>query len=225
MANKNKNAYALTTLCPIRPGAPKEYPPELEAVQGQTHSACIRYLLQDVFRVSINSPMARALPNTYLSRFYILQDVPYQGYPKILEHLKSEYLVFSANFHGDLEPYLTGMWAAVQPEIGAILRHCWGSEAVHDCADFIAYIKKCQIETTFFFVGSSDEPLDVQLKSLYLKQEFSKFVFENQGRSKEEIQAAFAEFEKRTQPPNTDGPTWVAGAYSLDSVVKGAGKP
>jgi len=223
MPNQSNNAYALTTLCPILPGVPDDLPPEISHMNGQTHSACIRYLLQDVFRVSVNSPMAK-VPNTYLSRFYILQDVPYQGHPAILEHLKSEYLVFSSNFHGDLEPYLEGMWANVKPEIQALLPHCWGSENVRDSASFIAYIRKCQIETTFFFVGSTDEPLDVQLKSLYLKQEFSKFVFENQGKSKEEIQKAFAEFERRTQPVNTDAPTWVAGAYSLDTVVKGAGE-
>jgi hypothetical protein len=222
MANNNGNAYGLTLLCPIQPGVPTDYPPDLENMRGQTNSACIRYLLQDVFRVSENSPMAR-VPNTYLSRFYILQDVGYQGYPAILEHLKSEYMVCEINLHGELEPYLAGMWAEIQPEIMALLRRCWGSETVNDSASFIAYIKKCQIDTTFFFVGSSDESLAVQLKSLYLKQEFSKFVYENQGKSREEIQAAFVEFELRTQPMNTDAPTWVPGAYSLENVVKGAG--
>jgi hypothetical protein len=222
MANKSGNAYGVTTLFPIRPDVPAEYPPDLENMRGQTHSACIRYLLQDVLRVSENSPMAR-VPNTFLSRFYILQDVGYQGYPAILEHLKSEYLVCEINFHGELELYLAGMWAEVQPEIMALLRHCWGSETVRDTESFIAYIKKCQIDTTFFFVGSSDESLAVQLKSLYLKQEFSKFVYENQGNPREQIQAAFAEFELRTQPMNADAPTWVAGAYSLENVVKEAG--
>lgn len=222
MANKSGNAYGLTILFPIRPDVPAEYPPNLEGFKGQTNSACIRYLLQDVFRVSKDSPMAR-VPNTYLSRFYILQDVGYQGYPAILEHLKSEYMVCEINFHGDLEPYLAGMWAAVQPEIMALLQHCWGSETVRDSASFIVYIKKCQIDTTFFFVGSSDDSLAAQLKNLYLKQEFSKFVYANQGRTKEEIQTAFAEFELRTQPMNTDAPTWVPGAYSLEDVVKGAG--
>lgn len=222
MPNKNGNAYGLTALFPIRPDVPAEYPANLENMRGQTNSACIRYLLQDVFRVSVNSPMAR-VPNTYLSRFYILQDVGYQGYPTILEHLKSEYMVCEINFHGELEPYLAAMLAEVQAEIMALLRHCWGWETVRDSASFIAYVKKCQIDTTFFFVGSSDESLAVQLKSLYLKQEFSKFVYETQGKPVEEIQAAFMEFELRTQPMNADAPTWVPGAYRLEDVVKGAG--
>src|SRR5579862_6246023 len=179
MANTSGNAYALTLLCPIRHGVPNQCP---DGMAGQTHADIVRYLLQDVIRVSIDSPMAK-VPNTYLSRFYILNDLPYQGKPAILEHLRNNYLVFSANFHGKLEPWLEGMWRAVESDVRAVLQHCFGFEQVHDSASFIAYIKKCQVETTFFFNGSTDEPLAAQLKNLYIKQEFSKFVFENQGNS------------------------------------------
>jgi hypothetical protein len=162
------------------------------------------------------------VPNTYLSRFYILNDVPYQGYPTTLEHLKSQYLVFSANFHGELEDYLTGMWKVVEKEIRALLQYCYGFEKVHDAASFIEYIRKCQVETTFFFVGSTDEPLAVQLKNLYLRQEFREFVYENQGRAPAEIQAAFERFLARTRPDDLTGPTWQPGAYSLEKAVVGA---
>ena len=152
----------------------------------------------------------------------------YQGHPAVLEHLKSNYLVFSANFYGELEAWLEGMWKAIEPEIRELLQYCFGFENVRDSASFIAYIKKCQVETTFFFNGSTDEPLAVQLKNLYLKQEFSKFVYANQGNSPETIQANFQEFVRTTQPDNIAGPTWKPGAYSLDNVVtrlkaKGAG--
>ena len=223
MANKSKNAYALTLLCPIRAGVPAQ--PE-KGMEGQTHAACLRNQLQEV-RVSEDSPMA-LVPNTYLSRFYVLTDVPYQGKPANLEYLKSDYLVFSSNFHGELEPYIEGMWKAIEPEIRSILQHCYGFETVRDGASFIAYIRKCQVTTTFFFDGSGDEPVAAQLKSLYLKQEFSKFAFENQGKSPREMQAAFGEFVKRTKPENLDGPTWRPGSYKLEKVVgnsiaKGAG--
>jgi hypothetical protein len=218
MANKNGNAYGLTLLCPIRHGVPDRCPDGLE---GQTSAACVRYLLQDVMRVSEGSPMAQ-VPNTYLSRFYILNDVPYQGYPTTLEHLKSRYLVFSANFHGELEDYLRGMWNMVEAEIRALLQYCYGFEKVRDVASFIEYIRKCQVETTFFFVGSTDEPLAAQLKNLYLRQEFREFVYENQGRSPAEIQAAFEKFVARTQPDNLSAPTWQPGAYSLEKAVVGA---
>jgi hypothetical protein len=216
MANKSGNAYALTILCPIRHGVPTTC---AEGMEGQTHAACLRNELQQV-RVSESSPMA-LVPNTYLSRFYILTDVPYQGKPAIREHLKSNYLVFSVNFHGDLEPYLEGMWKAIEPAIRAILDHCFGFETVKTAAHFIQYIKSCQVTTTFFFNGSTDEQVAAQLKNLYIKQEFSKFAFENQGKTPRELQAAFAEFLKITQPDNLESPTWRAGSYKLEQVVYG----
>ena len=217
MANKSGSAYALTLLCPILQGLPKQAP---EGMDGQTYADLIRYQLQQL-GVNEESPMAR-VPNTYLSRLWVLDDVPYHGRPAILEHLASHYLVFSSNFHGELEDYLKGMWNAVETEIRAILKYCVGFEQrVKDVDTFIKYIKDCQVETTFFFNGSSDEPLEVQLKSLYLKQEFSKFAFENQGRSPAELQTAFRAFVALTQPDNVDRPTWKAGAYHLDRALKG----
>jgi hypothetical protein len=219
MANKSGDAYGLTLLCPIRDGVPKDY---VEGLEGQTHAACLRQLLQGI-RVSEESPMA-LVPNTYLSRFYLLDDVPYQGKPAVREHLKSSYLVFASNFHGELEPYLEGMWAAIEGAVRSLLRHCYGFEAVHDAASFVAYIQKCQVATTFFFNGSSDEPVAAQLKSLYLKQEFSRFALENQGRSPVELQAAFEDFVKRVQPENVENPTWRPGSYKLEKVVFDRGK-
>jgi hypothetical protein len=214
MANKSGNSYALTLLCPILPGVPKECP---EGLEGQPNVACLRYALQKV-RLNQDSPMSR-VPNTYLCRFYILNDVPYQGHPSALEHLKSNYLVFSSNFHGELDDYLTGMWNAVKDEVQFVLGHCVGFDKVRNVKDFIAYIKRCQVNTTFFFNGSTDEPLADQLKNLYIKQEFSKFAFENQGKSARELQQAFQAFVNRTQPGNVANPTWRAGAYYLDRVV------
>src|SRR5438477_3974163 len=209
MANKSDNSYALTMLCPILAGAPPD-----SGTGGETHTTLLRNVLQNL-HLNEESPMAK-VPNTYLCRFWVLGDVPYQGKPAYLEHLKSNYLVFSSNVHGELEPYLEGMWNALKEGALAILRHCVGHETVHDAESFIAYVKKCQVTTTFFFNGSTDEPLAQQLKNLYLKQEFSKFAFENQGKGRADLQQAFLEFVKRTQPANLSGPTWAAGAYHLD---------
>jgi hypothetical protein len=214
MANKSGNAYGLTLLCPILQGLPKKAP---EGMNDQTYADLIRFQLQQL-RVSEGSPMAR-VPNTYLSRLFVLNDVPYQGWPATREHLKSNYLVFSSNFHGELEDYLKGMWSAVELEIRTILQYCVGFDRVTNAATFIDYVKACQVTTTFFFNGSTDEPLAAQLKSLYLKQELSRFAFANQGKSPAELQAAFRAFVARTQPANLARPTWKAGAYHLAQVV------
>ena len=217
MANQNSGdrAYGLTCLCPIKNGAS----PQDSNVSTPTpsYAGSIRDRIQDL-GVNEHSPFSK-VPNTYLCRLYVLNDVFYEGKPAVYEHLKSKYLVFSSNFHGTLEPYLRGMWDAIGEEIKQIWDGCVSFESVDSADAWVNYIKKCQLETTLFFNGSTDDSLEEQLKSLYLKQEFSDFVFENQNKSAEEIQSAFAEFAKRTEPKNLAGPTWRAGAAQLDNVV------
>ena len=215
MANTSGSAYALTLLCPISNDTPNKVPPGME---GQTCANVIRYQLQQL-QLNEDSPMA-SVPNTYLSRLWVLNDVPFQGRPAVLEHLKHSYLVFSSNFYGGLDDYLKGLWKAAKEPILAILPYCIGFPKDPDEASFIEYIKKCQVKTTFFFNGSTDEPLQVQLKGLYLKQELSAFAFGNQGATPAELQAAFLAFLARTKPDRLEGPTWRAGAYHLDRVVK-----
>ena len=219
MANISGKAYGLTMLCPIRSGVAV---PPAAGLEGQTCAAHIRYALQQL-PVGLDSPMTK-VPNTYLCRLFVLDDVHFEGHPATLEHLASAYLVFTANLHGDLDTWLAGLWGNIQNEIRSVLRHCVGFERVSDARSFIDYVKKCQIETTFFFVGSTDAPLAEQLKSLYLKQEFSKFVYANQGKSAVELQAAFAQFVAVTKPAELSGPTWRAGAYSLEDAVVGLTK-
>ncbi len=207
MPDKNGRAYGLTTLCPIKNGGPGS----------QSYAAITRDRLEDL-PLDEDSPMAK-VPNTYLCRFYVLDEVFYEGKPAELDHLKSMYLVFVSDFHGELEPYLKGMWDAASKDVKSIWEHCVAFDKVRDANGFVDYIKKCQAYTTFWFNGSTDDSLAEQLKSLYLKQEFSKFAFENQGKSPQQLQQAFQEFVKRTQPAKLSAPTWRPGAASLESAI------
>ena len=209
MANQSGNAYGLTLLCPIKNGSEND----------QSYSAIVRDRLQDL-PLNTQSPMAK-VPNTYLCRFYVLNDVFYQGAPAIEEHLKSKYLVFSSNFYGDLDNYLSDMWLMAESGVKEIWQYCVGFEKVTDAASFVQYIKKCQINNSLFFNGSNDEPLAEQLKGLYLKQELSQFVFDNQTTPAGELKVKFTDFVNRTQPENLAGPTWQPGAADfsdLDSI-------
>ncbi len=228
MPNVSGKAYALTVLAPIK-SSPNG---------GSAYADEVKYRL-NCLGVNEQSPLAK-VPNTYLARLFVLNDVYYESTPgrdpfNILrdfwsifqgaekarkyrfttlpkeDHLKSRYLVFSCNFHGDLDTYLRNMWAAIADQIRHICEHCVRFDRVHDAESFIAYIKKCQIETTLFFVGSNDEPLAEQLKALYLKQEFAKFAVQHQGVPAAELQKAFAAFVERTRPKELSGPSWVPG--------------
>ena len=208
-SKNSERAYGLSIYCPIK----NEHEGDV------SFTSLVRTALQD-FKEDEDSPMAK-VPNTYLARFFIVDDVIFESFPHTNDHLQSAYLAFSTNFHGYLDEYLTGMYENMNTKIHNVWQYCYGFEKVKDAASFIAYIKKVQVETSYFFVGSNDDSLPEQLKSLYLKQEFSKFVFANQSKSDDELLAAYKEFDARTKPAVLEGPTWRAGAGSLKNVNKG----
>ncbi|MDF3035421.1 MAG: hypothetical protein K0S28_695 [Paucimonas sp.] len=225
--NVNGKAYALTVLCPIRHGHIDEV----------AYSDEVLDRLQ-LWNARDNSPMAK-VPQTYLCRYFILDDVYTESLPgtdffgtltdvlsifsdtvrrKALpreEHLKSRYLVFSSNFHGDLDIYLRGMWNAISEDIRSVWGFCYGFDKVNDADSFIAYMKKCQLSASLFFVGATDDPLEEQLKSLYIKQEFTRFALEHQGMPADKLQQAYKEFIRRVEPRNLLFPSWAPGQYRV----------
>ena len=219
MANNAGKAYGLTVLSPIKRGGKGD----------QSFKSLTREYLQELQmdKSDEKSPMAK-VPNTYLCRFFLLANVNYQGKPAELDSLKSPYLVFVAEIHGDRDTYLRGMWTHATQMIQDIWEHCVGFGRVSSADDFIEYVKKCQVKTTLYFNGSTDDPLAEQLKALYLKQEFSRFAFAAaKNKDSAKLQKDFEEFVARTQPDDLTGPTWRAGASSLKNVVipDGSNKP
>ena len=234
MANINGNAYALTILSPIKKGHFGEtaYPDE------------VRNRLQE-WNLLPNSPMTK-VPQTYLCRYFVLDDVYTESLPgtdffgtltdicsifsdKVRrnalpkeDHLKSKYLVFSSNFHGDLESYLRGMWNAISEDIQQIWGFCYAFDQVHDADSFVAYMKKCQLTASLFFVGATDDPLEEQLKSLYLKQEFTRFALRTQGMPAAQLQQEYKQFIRQVEPTNLAGPSWMPGQYRLDQQERAA---
>lgn len=204
MPNEAGAAYALTTICPI----------ENDAHQDRSLAAIVRERLKDL-PLHEHSPFAR-VPNLYLCRLFVLDELTYQGSPAQLDRLLSKYLVFVCDLHGPLDPFLAGLWANANETLAALFAFCVGFKEVHDAGTFAAFIKKCQLRTTFYFNGSTDEPLAEQLKALYLKQEFAKFAMDHQGWKANALQRAFEDFVKRVEPSNLASPTWRPGASSLD---------
>ena len=230
-SNINGKAYALTTLSPIRDG--------IVAGQEIAFADKVRDSLQN-WNLLLNSPMTQ-VPQTYLCRYFVLDDVYTESLPgggaldtttdwlpvvrdgarrwamPAEDHLQSRYLVFSCNFHGgvngDVDAYLQGMWNAISSFIREVWGYCYGFEQVHDAASFAAYMKKCQLPASLFFVGSNDDPLPEQLKALYLKQEFSRFAVDNQGLDAATLRANYRAFSQRVAATNLNAPTWEPGKY------------
>jgi hypothetical protein len=209
MGNKSGNAYGLTALIPIEEGSENN----------MSYDKILRDKLQ-CWPVHEKSPMA-GVPNTYLCRLYLLNDCFYEQYPAKEEHLANKYLVFSSNFYGKLEPYLEGMWNHAGETLSDLLEHCIDFTGTDSAAKFVKYIKRCQVKTSLFFNGSTDQPLKEQLKGLYLKQAFSHFAymtqpFQSQGEEgAKRLQKAYQKFVQHCQPDNLNEPTWPVAATKL----------
>ena len=235
MANIGGGAQALTILSPIRNGYIGE-----SSFADETYKRCMN------IRIHEDSPLAK-VPDTYLARLYVLKDVLHEtkpandsifnfndifsifngkyrvrGLPKV-DTLKSRYLVFSSNFHGeskeDLERYLRNMWRhwrytdylGETHDIRHVWEHCVAFDKVTSEDEFVSYMHRCALDTTLFFNGSNGESLKEQLKALYVKQEFSLFAVANQGRAAEDVKAAWRDFIERVQLDNLDTPSWTPG--------------
>lgn len=203
MANEFGKAYALCALSPIKNGY----------TESCSYAETIRERLQS-WSLDERSPFAK-VPETYLARMFVLDQVFFEGSPATLDYLASSYLVLGSYFHGDRDAYLRGMWTAIRPEIEQVFGYCVAFDTVTDAASFAAYIGKCQLTTSLFFMGSTDDSLEEQLKSLYLKQELAHFVAEHQGADPAALQQAFSAFVARVEPENLAGPSWRPGQTSL----------
>ncbi|MEY4580833.1 MAG: hypothetical protein RL701_5536 [Pseudomonadota bacterium] len=210
MPNENGKAYGLTTLCPLINDSQND----------QSYAAIIKGLLRNL-PTDEASPLA-SVPNLYLCRLFVMDDVFYQGKPAAEDHLKNKYLVFIAEAHGSLDPFLEGLWHHAEKTIRELWQFCVAFHGVNSARDFTRYIRKCQVETTFYFNGSNDKPLAEQLKALYVKQELGKFARAHQGKPAPELQRAFKEFVARVEPFNLAQPTWRAGASNLKTAVVGS---
>jgi hypothetical protein len=105
--------------------------------------------------------------------------------------LKSRYLVFETNFDGDLDTYLTRMARETPEFVDAVWKHCVGYPGLSDTAAFIAYMKKCQITTTFFFADVNDRTVQQSLKALQTQSALAHFIEKHQGKPPAEMQREF----------------------------------
>ncbi len=201
MANSNGSVYGLTILSPIID----------DATATPSHDLQIRaYLAQLSTRE--DSPFALA-PGTHLARLVVMDDVIYVGMPSCEEHLKSKYLIFESNCDGDLDGYLAGLADKIPSHLDAIWSHCVGypKQGAADSQAFIAYMKACQLETTFYFAAVNDRSVPATLRALQTQAAVADFIANHQGIDPETVQRDFLDFAAQlkslpTPPPGSMGP-------------------
>ena len=185
MANVSGKTYGLTILSPIIEDNRLDV----------CHSMKLRWYLSQLPRDN-TSPFAQ-LSSTYLARLVVMDDVVFVGHPAHEVHLKSRYLVFETNFDGDLDTYLERMAKETKEFVDAVWTHCVGFPGTDDVNAFMAYMKRCQVKTTFFFADVNDRTVGSTLKALKTQAALADFMEKHQGRTAAEVQRAFGEFYER----------------------------
>jgi hypothetical protein len=202
MANQSGSVYGLTILSPI-----------LNDPNAETsHNCAIRMKLASLPRDE--SSLFAKLSSTHMARLAVMDDVVYVGMPSCEEHLKSQYLVFETNFDGDLDTYLSRMAREIGTEVDEVWQHCWGYPGTRNVEAFIAYMKKCQPTTTFYFADVNDRTVQDTLRALQTQAAVGEFVEKHQGKPADELQRAFAAFLQKLHSapapvpgrPGTGGP-------------------
>src|SRR6516162_5982950 len=191
MANQSGSIYGLTILSPIKDEPNAEISPSL----------AIRMYLQTL-PVDGRGPFGR-VSKTHMARLVVLDDVVYFGMPSCEEHLKSKYLIFESTFDGELETYLNDLATKASEEVHGIWQHCIGYPGVQNVPAFIAYMKRCQVQTTFYFADVNDKTVEQTLVALQRQSAVASFIEKNQGKPPAELHRAFGEFWARLQkaPP------------------------
>jgi hypothetical protein len=194
-ANQNGTVYGLTLLCPI-----------INEEQARpSHDLQIRNYLAKL-PTGEKSPFALT-PGTHLARLVVMDDVVYVGMPACEEHLRSKYLIFETNCDSDIEGYIRGLAKTIPEHLDAIWAHCTGYPGASDVTKLLAYMKACQIETTFFFAAVNDKSVTDTLKALQTQQAVAEFITSHQGMEAQQLQREFLDFMKTLQstPPPRPG--------------------
>ncbi|MCH8552106.1 MAG: hypothetical protein LAT62_09230 [Natronospirillum sp.] len=209
MSNRSGNARSLIALTPIREGVTEA---------GESYAYRLRRLLQTL-PLHTQSPFAR-VPDTYLARWFLLDDVRYQGGPAKEDHLENRYLALLVQFYGPTDRWLRNLWQQAHSTLEQLYCHAWGFADVRTAEDWQRYLERCRVPTGYFFNGSNDDPLLAQLKALYLRQMLTHFAIEHQGASDEALHQAFLQWVQKHEPANLTAPTWQPGAATLAEALR-----
>ena len=161
--NRVGTAYALTVFTPILPGHEDQLRAHLEGLPEGAGSALAR------------------LDQLHTSRLQIFDHLVHQGAGQKPDRLKSNYLVFTASFDGDLDDFLDAICEHLAPEADAVWGHCAGYPGTSDRAAFKHYIADHQSHTNLFASAYPNASVSEVRESLALRDRVVDFAADAQG--------------------------------------------
>lgn len=178
MPNIDGGHYFLTVLAPIRTDTVID--PVVGRSRSHVHSLAQKLALMAVGPQTAEtppdvwpSPFSKNKLN-HFARFVIVYGPNYNGRdsgdavistltgvnplaPQPDDEFSRPYLVFAADFDAptdtdaDLTAYATALWETMSDDLTVIFDHCCGFEGTKTATGFAAYLRSCQVETTFPF--------------------------------------------------------------------------
>jgi hypothetical protein len=170
-ANRSGQAYALTVLTPIEPGAQDDLRQYLEGLRAD------------------GSPLAR-LPRTHFGRWLIVPDFVGDD-ERRPDHLETPYLLFTACFDGALDSYLDELCDELAAEAPAIWGRCAGAPQPPVGAALKAYLRAHQAKTGFFVAAYPQATVGQVRGALEQREDVIAFARSAQGMDPAQLQAAF----------------------------------
>lgn len=165
--------YALMVLTPIRPGAEAEL------------RSCLEGLRED-------SPFAR-VPRTHFTRLMIIPDMPAPPGASYRDPLDGPYLLFTANFDGDLDSWLDELAEVLVPEAQEIWGRCIGCPEPASGAALKAYLWRNQLDSGVVFAAYGQASVEQIRVALDKRARLTDFVIRAQDMEPVERRRAFLE--------------------------------
>ena len=171
-SNESGQAYAFMAMTPI--------------VEGQ--EPALRSYLEGLEQDS--SPFGN-LPRTHLARWVILEGfVEEDGHA---DPLKSQYLIFTTNFDGDLGSYLDELCDRLAGEAAEIWGRCYGCPEPAEGEALKRYLLHNQQDTGLFFAAYGDATVERVKRTLDQRERLIDFATVTQGAAPDALQRRFHE--------------------------------
>lgn len=196
MKNKTGNVYGLTLMCPILS----------DPTRRPTHVEEIREVLAGLPNFEL-SPLAR-IPTIHMARFFVVRNFPYAGYPAEEDHLRSSYLMFSAEFDGDLAEFVEMLTGRCGELVESLWSHCVAYPGPTDPGAVLGYFRRCQLDTALFFADQTTASAEDVLRALYVQREVTSFVEQAQVEKQPPaaLQSSFRELVEKLRVAPTPPP-------------------
>lgn len=171
-SNKEGHVYALTVLAPV-------VPDQVDALQ-QTLERLPRR----------PSPLSR-VALAHFARWVVISDFVSDPNQPQAEHLPGPYLLFSATFDGDLEPFLEQLCVTIADEAEPIWSRCIASPVPARGEPLKAYLRRNQVQTGLFFAAYPQASVEEVVEALATRERTIDFAIRSQGMDDETLRQTF----------------------------------